>query len=369
MTVGATNDRVPHDAGDELDTQRVAEFAEQVARTFTGAATTAMVLVGDRLGLYSAMARSGAVAPADLARATGTHERYVREWLAQQAAAGIVAFSADDATFTLPPEHAAVLADDGSPASMAGIAPLLLGMYRGADRVIDAFRTGRGVGWGEQDPAIFESTERFFRVGYRNNLVKEWIPRFDGLTERLDAGGRVADVGCGYGAALILLAQAFPAASFFGFDPHGPSIDTARQRARAAGVTDRVHFEVADATSYPDDGYDLVCFFATLHDLGDPVAAAAYARRALSPVGALMLVEPNAADDLVANLTNNPGAALNYAASTFLCTPNSLAEPVALALGAQAGEPRLRAVLEEAGYTDVRRVAQDPMNLVIEARP
>ena len=211
------------------------------------------------------------------------------------------------ATFTLPPEHAAVLAGDDSPASMAGVAPLLLGMYRGADRIVDAFRTGHGVGWGEQDPAIFESTERFFRVGYRNNLASEWIPRLDGIADRLAAGGRAADIGCGYGAALILLAEAFPAGSFVGYDPHGLSVDTARQRATAAGVGDRVRFEVADATSYPPDGYDLVCYFATLHDLGDPVGAAAYARTALAPGGSLMLVEPNAADDLAANLATNPG--------------------------------------------------------------
>ncbi len=282
MALDTTHDNAPHDATDaDLDMQRVGEFAEQVARTVTGAATTAMMLVGDRLGLYGAMARSGAVTPAGLSRATGTHERYVREWLAQQAAAGVVTYDAADETFTLPPEHAAVLAGDESPASMAGVAPLLLGMYRGADRIVDAFRTGHGVGWGEQDPAIFESTERFFRVGYRNNLASEWIPRLHGIAARLAAGGRAADIGCGYGAALILLAEAFPTASFVGYDPHGPSVETARQRASTAGVGDRVRFEVADATSYPPDGYDLVCYFATLHDLGDPVGAASYARTAL----------------------------------------------------------------------------------------
>lgn len=366
MALDMTHDDAPPDA--DLDMQRVGEFADHVAQTVTGAATTAMMLVGDRLSLYAAMARSGAVTAAGLARATGTHERYVREWLAQQAAAGVVTYDAAEATFTLPPEHAAVLAGDDSPASMAGVAPLLLGMYRGADRIVDAFRSGHGIGWGEQDPAILESTERFFRVGYRNSLVSEWIPRLDGIAERLAAGGTVADIGCGYGAALILLAEAFPAATFVGYDPHGPSIETARQRAAAAGVGDRVRFEVADATTYPADGYDLVCYFATLHDLGDPVGAAAYARIALAPGGSLMLVEPNAADDLATNLATNPGAALNYAASTFLCTPNSLAQPVALALGAQAGEPRLRAVLQAAGYTTIRRVAEDRMNMVIETR-
>ena len=366
-TAGA--DAGPEESVNDLDGQLVGEFVERVVRTVTGAATTAMMLLGDRLGLYAAMARAGAVTPAALGGATRTHERYVREWLAQQAAAGIVDYDADDGTFSLPAAHAAVLADDDSPASMAGVAPLLLGMFRGADRIVDAFRTGRGVGWGEQDPAIFESTDRFFRVGYRNHLVNDWMPRLHGIAERLAAGGRAVDVGCGYGAALLLLARAFPAATLLGCDPHRQSIETARARATAAGVSDRVRFEVADATSYPADGYDLVCYFATLHDLGDPVGAAAYARTALSPGGSLMLVEPIAGDDLGANLMTNPGAALSYAASTFLCTPNSLAEPVALALGAQAGESRLRTVLEEAGYGSVRRIADDPMNMVIEARP
>ncbi len=351
------------------DMEQIGAFADRIAMTMTGAATGAMIAVGDRLGLYAALARSGPVTPADLAALTGTHQRYVAEWLAQQAAAGIVEYNPAASVFTLPPAHAAVLASDDSPAAMAGVAPLLIGMYRGVDRMVSAFRDGTGIDWGEQDPAIFESTERFFRVGYRNGLISEWIPKLDGISARLARGGRVADIGCGYGAALLLLAAAYPDAELVGFDAHGPSIDVARERAEEAGVADRVRFEVADAYTFPPGPYDLVCYFATLHDLGDPARSAAHARSSLAPDGLVMLVEPAAANDLATNLAGNPGAALNYAASTFLCAPNALADHGVMALGAQAGEARLRQVLGEAGLGTVRRVAEDRMNMVLEARP
>ncbi len=353
----------------DLDTEKIGAFAQQVAVAVTGAATTAMLVLGDELGLYRALAATGPATPAELATATGTHERYVREWLAQQAAAGFIGHQAATGTFSLPPEHAAVLATDDSPAAMAGAALLPAGMFRSIGKVADAFRTGRGVAWTEQDPAIFASTERFWQVSYRGSLVSEWIPAIDGLQARLMAGASVADVGCGHGAALILMAREYPRSRFTGFDSHPESIDVARQRAIAAGVGDRVRFDLSDAGRYAADGYDLICFFDTFHDLGDPVGAAAHARAALAPGGALMLVEPlTAGDGLDANLAS-PAAALNYAASTFLCLPASLAQPVGLGLGAQAGEAQLRAVLTEAGYSHIRRAAENRFNMVLDARP
>ena len=353
----------------DLDMDKVGAFAQHVAGALTGAATTAMVVLGDELGLYRALAGAGSVTPAELATQTGTHERYVREWLAQQAAAGFISYDAGVGTFTLPPEHAAVLANDESPAAMAGAALLPAGMFRCTGKIADAFRTGRGIAWGEQDPAIFASTERFWQVSYRTSLVSDWIPALDGAADRLRTGARVADIGCGHGAAVILMAREYPESRFTGYDSHPPSIEVARIRAADAGVADRVRFDIADASRYPAGGYDLVCFFDVLHDLGDPVGAAAHARAALAPGGTLMLVEPLAGGgDLATNLAS-PAAALNYAASTFLCVPASLSQPVGLSLGSQAGEPRLRAVLAEAGYSHVRRVAENRFNMVLEARP
>lgn len=353
----------------QLDMNEVGAFAEQVAGTIIGGATTAMMVLGDQLGLYAALARSGAVTSAALSEATGTSERYVREWLAQQAAVGVVEYDAAAATFLLSPVHAAVLATDDSPASMIGAAGLVTGMHRVVDRLAALFRSGQGLPWGDQDPVIFESTERFFRVGYRNSLISEWVPAVEGLAQQLEGGASVADVGCGHGAALILMAQAYPNSRFVGFDAHAPSVHVARQRAMEAGVSDRVTFEVEHCHGYPADGYDLITFFDSLHDLGDPVGAAQHAWNALGKAGRLMLVEPLAADDLATTIATIPTAALNYAASTFLCTPNSLSQPVGLALGAQAGESRLRDVLHEAGFAHIRKVAQTPFNMVLEAAP
>lgn len=353
----------------QVDTEKVEAFVAQLLGTLTGAATTATIVAGDELGLYEAMARSGPVTPEQLAAATATHERYLREWLAQQAAAGIVDYDPEQRTFLLPPERAAVLADDSSPVAMAGAALLAAVMFRDVDSIVAAFRSGGGVGWGEHDHALYASTERFFQAAYRAGLVDTWIPALDGVADRLTAGARAADVGTGHGAALLLMAQAFPASQFVGFDAHPPSIETARRRAAEAGLSDRVRFEVAGDHDYPAADYDLITFFDALHDFGDPVGAAAYARSALRAEGTLMLVEPFAADDLATNIATNPGAALYYAASTFICTPHSLSQPVATALGAQAGEARLREVLAEAGFRSVRRVADSPLNMVLEARP
>lgn len=356
----------PSTGTDQPDLEAVMAFAEQVAGVVTGGATTAMMVLGDRLGLYAALARSGPSTAADLARQTGTAERYVTEWLAQQTAVGFVRH--DTGIFTLPPEHAAVLATDDSPASMVSAAALATGLHRRVDVLAEAFRTGGGVSWGEQDEITFEQTERFFRIGYRTNLVPAWIPALDGVHDKLAAGASVADVGTGRGAPLILLAQAYPASRFVGYDAHPPSVAVATERAAEAGVADRVRFEVDHSHGYPQAGYDLITYFDTFHELGDPAGAAAYAREALAPDGTLMLVEPRAADDLDSTVASVPIAALGYAASTFLCVPNSLSQPGAAALGAHAGEARLTQILRDAGFSSVRTAAQSPFNLVLEAR-
>ncbi|MDN5794330.1 MAG: class I SAM-dependent methyltransferase [Intrasporangium sp.] len=351
------------------DLDRIRAFAEQVGGVITGGATTAMMVLGDRLGLYAALARSSPATSTELAEQTGTHERYVREWLAQQTAVGFVTHDATEQTFTLPREHAAVLASDDSPAAMIGAAPLATGLHRRIDEVVAAFRSGDGIPWAEQDPTIFEQTERFFRTSYRNSLVPEWIPALAGVHEKLTTGACAADIGCGRGAALILLADAYPQSRFVGFDVHEPSVVTARKRAADAGVSDRVTFEVAHCHGYPQDRYDLVMFFDAFHDLGDPLGAGAYARAALTEDGTLMLVEPRAGDDLTTTIATVPVAALGYAASTFLCMPNSLSQPGGAALGALTGERRLREVLVDAGFQTIRRVAENPFNMVLEAKP
>lgn len=352
-----------------LDLERVGQFAQQVGGMLAGGATAAMMVVGDRLGLYAALATAGPVTSTELAERTGTAERYVREWLAQQAAVGFVSYSSESGMFTLPPEHAAVLATDDSPASMIGAAPLISGLHRRTDQMTEVFRTGEGIPWSEQDPAVFESTERFFRVGYRNSLISEWIPALSGVEQKLRAGAKVVDVGCGRGAPLLLLAQEYPESQFIGIDGHPPSIATATERAQEIGVSDRVRFEVNLARGYSEREVDVVTFFDAFHDLGDPVGAAAHARQCLADDGVLVLVEPLAGDDLAATLQTAPLAPISFAASTFLCTPNSLSQPVGLALGGGAGEARLREVLSEAGYRSIRCAAKGMVNMVIEARP
>lgn len=352
-----------------LDMEQVGQFAQQVGGILAGGATAAMMVVGDRLGLYAALATAGPVTSTELADRTGTAERYVREWLSQQAAVGFVSYNSEAGTFALPPEHAAVLAFDDSPAAMIGAVGMVNGLHRGTGRLEDAFRTGAGISYAEQDPAIFESTERFFRVGYRNSLVSEWIPALDGVEQKLRTGAKVVDVGCGHGAPLILLAQEYPASTYVGYDLHQPSIDTATKRAAEAGVTDRVRFEVRSCHDYVEQDVDVVTFFDSFHDLGDPVGAAAHARRCLAGDGTLVLIEPLAGDDLASTLHTAPLAAIAFAASTFICTPCSLSQPVGLALGSGAGTARLREVLSEAGYRTVRSAAQNMVNMVIEARP
>jgi len=344
--------------------QAIEEFVHKALGDVAGALTASLVVIGDKLGLYKALT-TGAATPAELAARTGTTERYVREWLNAQAAAGYVTY--ENGRYTLPPAHAACLTDEESPACVLGAFQGMTAAMRANGKVADGFRSGCGVGWHEHDPDLFIGTERFFRPGYNAHLVSEWIPALDGVREKLERGARVADVGCGLGASAIILAKAFPKSRFVGFDYHAPSIEKARERARAAGVGDRVKFEVAAAKAFPGEQYDLVCFFDCLHDMGDPVGAARHVREALAPEGTWLLVEPMAGDDVEDNL--NPVGRLFYSVSTLVCTPASLAQEVGLALGAQAGEGRLREVLEQAGFTRIRRATETPFNLVLEARP
>ena len=350
-----------------LDMDRVNEFVGQVIGEIGATLNTALVAIGDRLGLYRAMAGAGPVTPAGLAERTGTAERYVREWLNAQAAGGYVTYDPGTATYELPPEHALALADEDSPAFLAGFFQIAAATVRDAPRLLDAFRSGAGLGWHEHDEDVFHGCERFFRTGYRTNLVPAWIPALDGVEAKLRAGASVADVGCGHGASTLLMAEAFPASTFVGFDYHPGSIATAERRARDAGVSDRVRFEVAPASSFPGRGYELVTMFDCLHDMGDPVGAARHVLTSLDRDGTWMIVEPMAGDRVEDNLT--PVGRAYYGFSTLLCTPASLSQEVGAALGAQAGEARLAAAVREGGFTRFRRATETPFNIVLEARP
>ncbi|QBI18506.1 class I SAM-dependent methyltransferase [Egibacter rhizosphaerae] len=350
-----------------FDEDRVAQFIGQVIGDLGAGVSGALARIGHRLGLYRAMAGAGPVTPAELAERTGTVERYVREWLANQAAGGYVTYDPAAARYALPAEHALVLADEDSPAYMAGAFDTMAATWAVHGRVERAFQTGEGVGWHEQDPLLFAATECFFAPQYRANLVPVWIPALDGVEARLEAGARVADVGCGHGVTTILLAQAYPNAELVGFDYHEASVEVARKRAVEAGVGDRVEFKVASATDFPGEGYDLVCFFDALHDTGDPVAAAAHTRQGLAGDGTVLLVEPYAADRVEDNL--NPLGRVGYGMSTLVCTPGALSQPGGMALGAQAGEAESRCVFEQAGFSRFRRAAETPVHLVFEARP
>lgn len=351
-----------------IDQAKVSEFVERVQSTLLGAATSAMTALGDRLGLYRELAANGPATSAELADRTGCAERYLGEWLAQQAAVGFVAYDADTERFALAPEHAFVLATDESPVAFAGAFEGLVGWYMGLERIEEAFRSGDGVGWSEHDPRVHRGTARFFGGAYRSFLLDEWVPAL-GLDRVLERGARVADVGCGHGESTVLLAEAFERSEFVGFDAHEASIGAARERAAEAGVEERVRFEVGDATGLDGGPYDVIWFFDAFHDLGDPVAAAASARANLASGGAVALVEPLASDEMSENLAVNPVAGLHYTASTLLCVPSALAQPGGMALGAQAGGRALADVLREGGLSHTREVHTTPVHAVYEARP
>src|SRR6266849_10846870 len=325
-----------------------------------------LVLLGDKFGLYKALAATGPLTSAELASRTGTAARYVHEWAAAQAAGGYINFDSATERFSISPEQALVLADENGPAFFPGMFEIAAAAARDLPKLEAAFRTGAGVGWHEHDPCLFRGTERFFRPGYAMHLVSEWIPALEGVEEKLKRGARVADVGCGHGASTILLAKAYPKSTFYGFDYHGPSIEAARKSAQRAGVADRIAFEQAAAKAYPGTGYDLVAFFDCLHDMGDPVGAATHVLRSLAKDGTWMIVEPFANDRVEQNL--NPVGRVYYSASTLLCTPASRSQEVGLALGAQAGEAKIREVATRGGFKRFRRASETPFNLVFEAR-
>lgn len=348
------------------NTEKLHEFLGKFVHDLGATLHAGLVVIGERLGLYKALA-SGPLTSAELAAMTHTDERYVREWLSSQAAGGYVTYDAITHTFSLTEEQACALADETSPAYMPGAFELATGSLAAVPRLIEAFRTGAGMGWHEHHEGVFRGCERFFRPNYAANLVRTWIPALSGVDAKLQAGARVADVGCGHGASTILMAQAYPNSEFIGFDYHERSIEQARAAAREASLDGRVRFDVAPATEYPGDRYDFVTMFDCLHDMGDPVGAATQVRRSLKHDGHWMIVEPFAHDTLANNLT--PVGRIYYSASTLLCTPSSRAQEGSLCLGAQSGEARMREVVASGGFTQFRRVAETPLNLVFEARP
>lgn len=349
-----------------VDAQKLDTFVGKMVGEMGAAMSAALILIGDKLGLYKGLAEGGAQTSAALAARTKTHERYVREWLAAQAASGWVEYDAARDTYALTPEQIMVFADDHSPAFFPGFVELIASMYRDEPRITEAFKSGHGVGWHEHDACLFRGTERFFRPGYAAHLVQSWLPALDGVVAKLERGAKVADVGCGHGASTIIMAKAFPKSEFFGFDYHAPSIEAAKKAAEIAGLSGRIHFEVAHAKNHPARNYDLVTFFDCLHDMGDPAGASAHVKSTLDRDGTWMLVEPFAHNALKDNL--NPVGRIFYSASTMICTPASKAQEVGLALGAQAGEARLAAVVKQGGFTRFRRATETPFNLILEAR-
>jgi len=350
-----------------IDEAKLNEFVGRFAGDLGAVLHAATVLVGDKLGLYAAMGDGQPVTPAQLAERTGYDERYLAEWLAAQAASGYAEYDPATGTFRLTEEQAFALTSEDNPLFAPGGLQVAASTIKDVDLLADAIRTGRGVDWGEHHPDLFAGTDRFFKPNYIGNLVDSWLPSLDGVVAKLEAGARVADVGCGYGSSTILMAQAYPNSTFVGTDAHPPSIEAARKAASQAGVADRARFEVASAKDYPGTSYDLVTFFDCLHDMGDPVGAAAYVRETLAEDGTWMIVEPHAGDRLQDNL--NPVGRIFYSASTLICVPGSRSQEVGLALGAQAGEARTRQIVEQGGFTRFRRATETPFNIVYEVKP
>jgi 2-polyprenyl-3-methyl-5-hydroxy-6-metoxy-1,4-benzoquinol methylase len=351
-----------------INEEKLHQFLGSCVNDFGATMHAGLVVIGESLGLYKAMAEAGQpLAPAELAERTATNERYVREWLNAQAAGGYVSYDTDNQRYFLSEEQAFALADENSPAYLPGAFLLAVSSLQAVPKLIERFRTGEGLGWHEHDNGLFRGTEMFFRPGYAANLINSWIPALDGVEEKLKAGAKVADIGCGLGASTILMAQAYPKSTFIGFDYHDKSIEMARHRAEEGRVADRVRFEVAKAKDFPGNDYDFVTYFDCLHDMGDPVGAAAHVRETIKSDGTWMIVEPFAHDDTKDNL--NPIGRAFYSASTLICTPASLSQEVGLALGAQAGEARMRDVVLKGGFSHFRRATETPFNLIYEAKP
>jgi 2-polyprenyl-3-methyl-5-hydroxy-6-metoxy-1,4-benzoquinol methylase len=350
-----------------VDNGKLNEFIGKFVSDFGASLHAPTVIIGERLGLYKAMAGAGELSTAELAAKTGTSERYVREWAAAQAASGYAMYDPKTEKYWLTPEQAFALADENSPAYLPGAFYISAANFKDVDKIIEAFTTGRGVGWHEHDGYLFRGTEKFFRPGYVANLVSSWLPALDGVVAKLQRGGSVADIGCGHGASTIIMAKAFPKSTFVGYDYHAGSIEEARKAAEKEGVLGNVRFEVASAKSYQGKGFDLVTIFDALHDMGDPVGASAHIRGSMKDDGTWMIVEPYANEKVEENL--NPVGRIFYSASTMLCTGSSLAQEVGLALGAQVGDSRLREVVQKGGFTRFRRATETPFNRVFEVRP
>ena len=350
-----------------VDETKLNQFIGQILADLGGAASVAMVRMGDALGLYRSLHANGAMTCSELADDARVDERYLREWLSHQAASNYLSYEPSSGRFALPAEQAMVFAIEDSPVYMIGAFELMAAQIENQPKVQQAFRNGGGVAWGDQAGCMFCAVARFFRPGYQNNLVAHWLPALDGVTAKLERGGTVADLGCGHGWSTVLMAQAFPNAQFVGYDFHPGSIEQARTHAEEHGVAGRTRFEVATAKDFPGTGFDLVTCFDCLHDMGDPAGCAAHVRQALKPDGTWMVVEPMANDRLEENL--NPIGRIYYAGSTMICVPTSLAQEVGTALGAQAGEAKLREVISAGGFTSMRRATETPFNMVLEARP
>jgi len=350
----------------KLDERKLNEFVEKAVTDLAAGYGGVMTVLGHKLGLYKAMADAGPLDSLEIAKRSGCAERYVREWLNRQAAAGYLVYHATSATYELTPEQSLVLAEDDSPVFLPPAWEVPVSMFFDEDKTIEAFRTGKGVAWDEHNERLFCGVAAFYRNAYRNNLVREWLPSLRGVEEKLRIGAKVADVGSGHGHSTILVAEAFPQSRFWGFDYHEKSIESAQSHARHTEIGNRVSFEVASATSYPAEGFDLICFFDCLHELGEPVGAAQHAKKTLAKDGTVMLVEPFANDRVEENL--NTVGRLYYSASTTLCCAHSLSEDGAAALGAQAGEARLANVFTKAGFSDFRKAKTTPFNLILEAK-
>jgi SAM-dependent methyltransferase len=350
----------------DANPDRLNAFIGKMLGDVGAAMNASLMLIGDKLGLYKTLSEQGPFTPAELAQATKTSERYIREWLSAQAASGYVEYEAASGKFSMTPEQTLVFGNDESPVFMGAVGDLVAATFLDEPKVSDAFKTGKGVGWNKRSECLFCGTARFFRTGYKHHLVQEWLPALDGVVEKLERGARVADVGCGHGVSTRLMAEAFPNSRFVGYDYHPGSIEAARRTTKDGGLADRVRFDVHSANTYPAGDYDLVCFFDCLHDMGDPVGAMKHVRETMAADGTCMLVEPFAHDRLEDNLT--PVGRIYYAASTVICTPASLDQEVGMALGAQAGEARLRDVANKGGFTRFRRATETPFNLILEAR-
>jgi SAM-dependent methyltransferase len=350
-----------------IDEGKLNALLGQAVQDMGAALHAALIVIGDRLGLYRALADGKPITPGDLAARTGTNERYVREWLNASAASNYVQYHAESGTYSMSPEQAFVLGLDDTPVHLPGFYHMVASCLKDEEKLVETFRTGKGFGWHEHEKGLFEGCERFFRPNYIANLTTNWIPALDGVEKKLRAGARVADVGCGHGASTLLMAKAYPASHFVGFDYHKESIERAGKSAAQAGLSGNVTFEVAPAKEFPGKDYDLVAFFDSLHDMGDPAGAARHVRQALREDGTWMIVEPFANDDVSANL--NPVGRIYYSASTMVCVPNSRSQEVGLGLGAQAGEARIREVVQAGGFTRFRRASETPFNLVFEAKP